>query len=292
VSPWSVLLPLLAAVLYVLGALLIKRAAGFGLGVWRTTFVCNLTSAVVFTPLLCLGGTFYLDRLWQPAVVALLFLVGQVFTFLSLGRGDVSVATPVLGVKIILVAFFTTLLLADAVPMKLWLAAGLSTLAVALLNFSGAAKHHHVGITVLSAMGAATAYALFDVLVQKWSPAWGIGRFLPVMLGFVAVYTLGFVPLFRSPLSAVPRGAWRWLLGGALLLGLQGVVFISAFATYRNATTANIVYSSRGLWSVLAVWLIGHWFANTEQHLGAGVLRWRLAGAALMMAAIVLVLLG
>ena len=37
---------------------------------------------------------------------------------------------------------------------------------------------------------------------------------------------------------------------------------------------------------------IGHWFANREQQLGASVLRWRLAGAALMLAAIALVMFG
>jgi len=42
-------------------------------------------------------------------------------------------------------------------------------------------------------------------------------------------------------------------------------------------------------WSVVAVWLVGHWFANTEAQLGGQVLRWRLAGAALMTAAIVLI---
>jgi hypothetical protein len=37
------------------------------------------------------------------------------------------------------------------------------------------------------------------------------------------------------------------------------------------------------------VWMIGHWFANQEQHLGSKVMRWRLAGALMMMSAIVLV---
>ena len=52
-----------------------------------------------------------------------------------------------------------------------------------------------------------------------------------------------------------------------------------------------MLYSSRGLWSVLAVWGVGHWFSNREQHLGSRVLVWRLLGAILMMAAIMLVLL-
>ena len=222
--------------------------------------------------------------------MGVLFLLGQLLNYLALQRGDVSVATPVLGVKIILVALFTTLLLTQGVSPRLWAAAGLSSLAIALLNRTGAARHHHVGSTILYAGTSAAMFALFDVLVQKWSPAWGAGRFLPVMLGFVAVFSVVLVPFFHAPLSAIPRVAWPWLMSGCLFIGFQSLVFVMTIAKFRNATSANVVYSSRGLWSVVAVWAVGHWFANRERQLGAGVLRWRLIGAALMMVAIILVL--
>ncbi len=285
-----VFLPLLAALVYVAGALLAKRSAELGVGVWRTAFVSNLVSALLFALLLPLGGTVHLDRLWQPALVAVFYLLGQLLNFLALQRGDVSVATPVMGLKILLVAVFTTLLLTSGVSAKLWVAAALSSLAIALLNWSGGARHHHVGRTILYAGCSATMFAMFDVLVQKWSPAWGLGRFLPVMLGFVALFSLAFIPFFHAPLRDIPRAARPWLLGACLGIGLQSLIFVSAIARYGGATTANVIYSTRGLWSVVAVWAIGHWFASREQHLGAGVLRWRLAGALLMMAAIALVL--
>jgi drug/metabolite transporter (DMT)-like permease len=288
----SILLPFLAALLYVAGALLVKRSSDFGVGLWRTAFLSNLISALIFQLLLPLGGTFHLHLLWQPALVGLLYLLGQLLNYLALQRGDVSVATPVLGVKIILVALFTTLLLTQGVPSKLWEAAALSTLAIALLNRTGGVTHHHVGSTILCAGTSGTMFALFDVLVQKWSPEWGAGRFLPVMLGFVAVFSVVMIPFFQAPVSAIPRAAWPWLLGGCSFIGFQSLAFVVAVAKFGNATSANVIYSSRGLWSVVAVWAIGHWFANREQHLGAGVLRWRLAGAVLMMAAIALVMFG
>lgn len=285
-----VLLPLLAAMVYVVGALLAKRASEFGVGVWRTAFIANFISAGLFALLLPFGGTFHVALLWQPAVVAVFYLLGQLLNFLALQHGDVSVATPVMGLKIILVAVFTTLLLTSGVPAKLWIAAGLSSVAIALLNRPDGTPHHHVGRTILYAGSSATMFAVFDVLVQKWSPAWGLGRFLPVMLGFTALFSFVFVPFFHAPLPAIPRAAWPWLLGGCGFIGLQSLIFVSAIAHFGSATTANVIYSSRGLWSVGAVWAIGHWFANREQHLGASVLRWRLAGAVLMMAAIALVL--
>ena len=288
--PAHLFLPLSAALLYVLGALLVKRAGDLGVGVWRTAFVSNLTSALIFQLLLPLGGTFHLELLWQPALVGVLFLLGQLLNYLALQRGDVSVATPVLGVKIILVALFTTLLLTQGVSAKLWAAAILSSLAIALLNRTGGAKHHHVGSTILYAGTSAAMFALFDVLVQKWSPAWGAGRFLPLMLAFVALFSAVLIPFFPSPLSAIPRPAISWLMSGCTIIGFQSLIFVMSIVKFRDATSSNIIYSSRGLWSVIAVWSVGHWFANREQHLGAGVLRWRLIGATLMMAAIALVL--
>ena len=81
------------------------------------------------------------------------------------------------------------------------------------------------------------------------------------------------------------------MLWGSLLVALQALFLVTSVAVLGDATAVNVIYSARGLWSVAAVWLIGHWFASREQDLGAQVLRFRLAGAGLMTAAIVVTLL-
>jgi drug/metabolite transporter (DMT)-like permease len=212
---WYLVFPFLSSVIYVVGVLLFKRAVDFRVGVWRMTFVSNVVAAVVFTALLPLGGRLIWEDWWQPAVVALLFVGGQVLSFLAFDRGDVSVVTPAMGVKTVCVAWFSTMLLATALPWQLWVSAVLSSLAIALLNKRGKLKvQKGLGPTIGLALVAAGCYALFDVLVQKWSPAWGAGRFLPVMFGMCAVFSLVFVPLFRAPLREIPRAAWPWLAGG------------------------------------------------------------------------------
>jgi drug/metabolite transporter (DMT)-like permease len=288
--PLALALPMVSALLYVVAALLMRRAADFGIGFWRTTFIANLVCAAVFAPLWLLGGRLHAHLLWQPALVALLFMAGSILNFISLDRGDVSIATPVLGIKIILVAVLASLVGGQQISLNMWLAAALSTAAVILLNRTRAAHHHHVTTTILAAGSSAASFALFDVLVQRFSPAWGLGRFPPLMLGCVAIYAMGLVPQFPAPLASIPASGWKWLLAGSLLLALQAILFVGSIAYFGNATAANVVYSSRGLWSVALVWLIGHWFHNPEQQLEASILRWRLVGAALMVAAIVLVL--
>lgn len=290
--PFHLLFPLAASIAYVFAMLAFKRSGDWGVGVWRTAFVSNIAIGLAFAPLWLLGGHPQpAALLWQPLLVALLFLSGQVFTFLALHYGDVSVGTPVMGLKIVLVALGSTFLLPGSVPPTLWIAAFLGTAAVVLLSRGESRPRHSVGRTVLTAALAAASFALFDVLVQKWSPAWGVGRFLPLTCGTLAVLSFGFMPFFSAPLRAIPGHAWRWLGGGSLLLALQSAMFVYAIGAFGNATVMNIVYSSRGLWSVVAVWLIGHWFANEEQKLAPAILRSRLAGAVLILAAITLVIL-
>jgi drug/metabolite transporter (DMT)-like permease len=283
---------LIAAVFYAVGAMVVKRAAELGVGAWRTAFIANMIGALVYQPLLVLGGTWHAELWWQPVLVALCYVAGQVLTFLSFDYGDVSVATPVLGIKILLVAVFVAVWGGEALRWQLWMAALLATLGIALLNRRGAAGgHHRVGLTIVTAGGAAVCYAMLDVLVQRWSPLWGVGRFLPLVVGIAAVFSLAFIPHFRGPLSTIPRTTWRWLLGGTVIIGLQAAVFVTLVATKGHVASINVVYSSRGLWSVLLVWSLGHWVQSREQHLERGVLASRLAGAALMVVAIALVLI-
>jgi drug/metabolite transporter (DMT)-like permease len=286
------LLPLVAAVIYVVAALLIKRASDLGADVWRTTRLINYTSVLVAAPVWLMGGTIPPSNVWwHPPAAAVLFFAGQVFTLLALNSGDVSIATPVLGLKILLVALLAVMLTGDPIGARLWTAAALSTTAVVLLNIDRGHPHARVGRTiVLAALGAAS-YASFDVLVQKWSPAWGTGRFIPLAMAFGAAYSPP-LRVFDSARAVLPFGIYRtWLIAGAVCFAVQGLMFMSAISIYRQATSANVLYSSRGLWSVVGVWAVGHWFTNREQHLGARVLAWRLFGAILLMAAIVMVLL-
>jgi drug/metabolite transporter (DMT)-like permease len=289
----SLLMPLACALIYVIGALTVKRAAAFGVGVWRTSFLSNMALAGLFVPVWFLyGGEIHpWADYWQPAVTAVCFFGGQALTFLALSRGDVSVTTPVMGTKVILVALFSSLLRVGEVPLQWWIGAALSTAAIGLLHLGGEARHRRVGLTVILAFCSATSFSLGDVLLQKWVHVWGWGNYFPPMALMIALLSCALVPFFSAPLSALPAAAWRWVAPGALLMAVNNAGVVVAIVLVGSATVVNIIYSVRGLFSVLLVWLIGHWFTNDEKHLGGRVLRLRFFGATLMVAAIVLVLI-
>ncbi len=83
--------------------------------------------ALVFSALWFFGGQIPdANLLWQPLLVGFLLALGQTLQFLALDRGDITVAVPVFGLKVVLVAFFTTVLLTETVTPKMWWAAVLS----------------------------------------------------------------------------------------------------------------------------------------------------------------------
>ena len=48
--------PLISSILYVVAALFLKQAANSGNDLWRTAFICNFATAVLFAFLWPLGG--------------------------------------------------------------------------------------------------------------------------------------------------------------------------------------------------------------------------------------------
>ena len=172
------------------------------------------------------------------------------------------------------------------------IAAALSSAGILLLNrrTSTSSAHAPAGPAIVYGGLAAASFGLFDVLVQKWSPAWGAGRFLPITMGCVAAASLALSPAARPWRDGAPPAARRFLRWGAACMAFQAVLFIGSLGLYGRATTANVIYSARGLGSVAAVWLVGSWFGNRERERGGSVLRSRLLGAALLLAAIALAL--
>jgi drug/metabolite transporter (DMT)-like permease len=283
------LLPLLCAILYPLGTLSVKRALDKGADVWSLIIVNCWMSALVFFPVVILDSRAIPWHLWyQPASMALFSFLGQVFAFKAISSGDLTITTPALGSKVLLVALLTELFLQQSVPLLWWIAAGCSFAAVFFLQSGVTQARGKLFRTLLYSLLAAAGFALGDVLIQKWSPGWGVFHFIPGFAICSAFYSLALWPFVQKPKLKFPAGTWMGLLGGSFILGFQSLLLTIAIGLFGQATQTNIIFSSRGLWNFLLVWFLGHWFANREREAGTEVMRYRLIGAGLMFAAIVL----
>ncbi len=285
------LLPFFASVLFVCGLIFVKKAGESGSGPLTIMFVANACSAVFFSGFLLLGGTWPAWTLfWQPCVIAVLFMLGLTFTFLAIHQGDVSVATPIFGMKVVFVAVLLTFIGGEQLPTSVWYAALLATLGIGLIQWTGKGKPHHIVLTIVLALSAATCYATFDVLVQRWAPSWGAGRFLPTVFWMVGLLSLGMVPWVQWSRLAVPS-VRRVLIPGAVLVSLQAICITGAVAIYGDAARVNVVYAMRGIWGVGLAWIAAKIWGGAEAEHGRQTMLTRGVGALLLTSAVVIVIL-
>lgn len=295
---------LLNAVAYTASALSLKAALGRGVNAWQVSFWCNATMAVLYLPAWLGADGAALRAHWlQPLLVAVIFLFGQLFTFAALQRGDVSVATPLLGAKVVFVPLVAAGLFLEVIARRWWLAAALSAAGVVVVTRaaprrSPATADGRRGASVLPtaacSLGAAGSFALSDVLFQHWSGPVGAAGFIALMYSGLGVLTAAlYLPRFGPGLLRLPTDpVGRRALGlGCLLQTGQNLSMLLVLSFYGHATTVNVVYSSRCLWSVVLAWALARWLGGAEARLPRGVLWARLFGAALLFTALCLVIL-
>jgi len=276
----SILVPLGAAFLYALGSLGMKQAMQRGASSWRVMAVSNLAIAAWSLPLFFLFPGRWDSQAALAAVLAGAALFGgRIFAVKALEHGDLSVVAPLLALKTLLVALLSMLTRPESVDLRLLAAAALATAGVALVQKSpstGFAAHRKA---VALAAVASLLFAITDVVVQKFASRLGIGFFQPLM--FLAVCL--FVPFLRRG-GPTPRDAGRPMFLGSAVLGLQTTMVLAAIGVTGQATLVNIVYSTRALWGVAVDVFTG---GKTVRRLAG----WRIAGAALLVAAVVVALL-
>lgn len=289
--PIYYILPLISGFLYAVGALISKRALTAGFGVARYIFLSNVMLALCF-------HVFYFAAEWPqdwggihwPLLAGFGFFLGQIFTFLAIRYGDVSVQAPVMGTKVVFVALFTVSMGAGPVPVDWWLGAVLTAVAIFLLSASNFANRASTYRALILSVISAGFFGWTDVIVQQGAEQFTPGTFLVIMNYSLVVSSLTLIPFFRGRLRDTPPAAWKWGLISTALIGIQAVGMAIAIAFHGRATAVNILYSSRGLWSVLLVWVAGSLFANAEGQAGKQIMIRRLTGAVLLCVAITLVL--
>lgn len=294
---WGALfLPMVAALGYSFGAIAVKRALGAGASGVQVNLFCNVVMAAMFQLLWLMPcRETHSFSLAIPAGCGLLFFLGQIFTFRAIAAGDVSVATPLLGTKVLLVALFSVFLIGKALPTAWWWGSLLATIGIGLISYTPGGNHRHLTATVGWSLAASAVFALTDVMVQRGVPDVGYGRFAPVMFGSMGILSLLYLPgLARAARQGaeLPRPALPWLAGGSLLLAFQALGMYSAIGLYGSATATNILYGSRCLWSVLLVWMFGSLAGAppTAADSHRSVMLRRLGGALLLFLAMALVL--
>jgi drug/metabolite transporter (DMT)-like permease len=178
------------------------------------------------------------------------------------------------------------------VPPLLWVGAAVCTVGIFLIGGGTLQAFRRSGKTVILTLAACLFFGATDTLSSYRSAAFGRIPFILLTVSFVSLLSLGLIPFFRTRLRDTPPASLRLMGIGSLAIGLQALILISALTQFGQATAINIVYSSRALFGVLLVILLGARLGNLEaRDAGRQVMRNRLVGALLLCAAIALIFL-
>jgi drug/metabolite transporter (DMT)-like permease len=292
VQPY-LLLPLASAVIYAVAALCLKIALGRGVTTWAVLFYSNLMLGILFAPLLLAGSSGWnLGGAPLALLSGFLFFLGQVGTFRSLQSGDVSIATPALAAKVVFVALLSLFIPGSRPDPDLWLAVILTMAGMVLLHRGPSRPASRPLPTLAWALMAALSFAAADIVVQIGAPAAGFTLFMPVMFATVTALSLPLLRphILRPPRREVRAGALKWLAVGVVLIGVQATGMASAIGLFGDATAANVVYGSRGLWSLLLLALVARRLGIKDSVFDRSTLLVRTTGCILILVAVMLVL--
>jgi hypothetical protein len=70
------------------------------------------------------------------------------------------------------------------------------------------------------------------------------------------------------------------------LIAAQAIILSLALAFYHDAIGVNVVYATRGMWSLVVVALLGPLLGNLERHESGRAYGIRIAAATLLMAGV------
>ncbi len=280
---------LFAAIIYTLATLCMKRSSNAGVGPWRTTVVWNGLLALMSFPCWFAADTpTGLSSLMIPLFISFAFFLGQLFNALAIQKGDVSLVTPIMGTKVVFVSVLAIFFLADDLSITTWIGTLLAAIGILLMRGSNHTERKRLLPSILLGLMSAGSFGAFDILMQKFGSEAGYAEIISRTFSFTFLWSLLLISKWKSSIQKVDRHTWSWLLTGGFLHAGQAMLLAYVLTTFGDATRVNIVYSSRAFWSIVLVWIIGHWFSNNERHLGKAVFSRRLAGSSFLCVAIIL----
>ena len=190
------------------------------------------------------------DFIWPLVGAAGFYLVGQASLMFALTRTDASRISPLLALKIVVLALLTVTALGGQLRALQWGGVALSVAAAFVLNYTGG----RLPLSCLAAVAlTCAAYAISDLNVKALVSALeAMGKARGSLLAVSMCYTLtGLAALALLPWAG--RGVWAEIRYAApfAISWLAAMVFLFACFAHVGVVFGNILQSTRGLFSIL-----------------------------------------
>ncbi len=287
-------LPFLAAALYSSSVILAKLASNTGrMAPTSILFLNNFAIWLVYLPML-----FFPDvsvgwpTLWKSIIIGLFFSMGNYATFLCAYKGELSLMTPIMGVKILFVLLFSRLIIGNELPGTMLLSGFICCTAVFLMGYApkkAGTKPGRERATYALAMWACASYAMCDVLFQKFSEAEDPILLLCICNFIPLVSTIPFIRRFVRDVRYMSVRSLSLGTVSALLMVGEATVLVLAITGGVGAALCNILYNTRSIISIVLVYILGNFYPELNELSRASAIQ-RIAASVMILAAISMVL--
>jgi len=217
-------------------------------------------------------------------------MLGQISFFFTLKHFNPSQITPLLALKIVLLAFASIVILGKNISFLQWSSIVMCFGATFMLHFSGG---HIPAKTLVGVLVTCIGYALGDVFVTRLLQQLElIGVANPVLLGTCLVYaTLGIFGIILAAFTwkdIRTFSVWKFALYFSIVFFVADVFLFTTFKLV-GPVFGNILQSTRGILSIIFAKIVAmkgmHYL---EEEVGRAVMFRRLFAAFLFSAAIAL----
>lgn len=282
--------------------------AGGGLRALPATFLLQVVAGGI-----ALGSILVTRMPYVPAAMPYVFgvvgvsLCAFMLMMAAYAREDASVVGPILGLKVISLAFLESLMYGKSVGAGVWLGALVSLAAVTLISQTDKWSLHprdllRPGVLLMAA--SAAVFSVSDLFLKQsinhWhGQSWGVTIYILTLLGIVSTLALLIGSRLHVPAAQALgfHAATRWsdvrpvllpVVVAGVTLFLYQLLFFTAFSLSKQLTLINIIYNTRVLLLVVLMTILVLGRGSTVERAGWRAYSYRISGALLTLCAILL----
>ncbi len=256
----DILFPVLAAACYALGVIAVKYASkSKTISGVSLLAMNNLFSGAVFIPQIFFAPDLpEFSIIWQPLLAGAFCAAGNLATFICAERGEVSLMTPIMGVKILFVLIFSNVMLQTRLPFSIMISGAICCAAVFIMGASKSKLNRQkFRFTVFLALSACASYAACDVLMQKYAPNFSTRAMLALTTVAMPVSVIPLIPKLIGELKkSNPETIAFGSFSSVLLVGESYLMFISITGAV-GAAMSNILFNTRGIIAIALIFAFG-----------------------------------
>lgn len=182
------------------------------------------------------------------------------------------------------------MLLNTTIPHTITVAGIICCLAVFIMGWQKKSlRSNKLTITILLALCACISYALCDVIMQKYAPNFTRNAMLSLTTIAMPLSIIPFLPRFFRDVARSSKTTLAVGATSAIIMVFEMYLMFLSIIGEVGAALCNILYNTRGIISVILIFIVGKFIKEMKEVSKASALQ-RIVGATMILIAVFIVI--